>query len=87
MASRKHLKKSIKLVTSELFTDCIALSLCKQGDSETLDALMTEIIALNADYVSRLSHVERGSERLFFKKLREEFTEKVNDISERIVKA
>lgn len=87
MASRKHLKKSIKLVTSELFTDCIALSLCKQGDSETLDALMAEIIALNADYVSRLSHVERGSERLFFKKLREEFTEKVNDISERIVKA
>lgn len=87
MASRKQLKKSIKLVTSELFTDCIALSLCKQGDSETLDTLMTEVIALNADYVARLSHVERGSERLFFKKLREEFTEKVNDLSERIVKA
>lgn len=87
MASRKQLKKSIKLVTSELFIDCIALSLCKQGDSETLDALMAEIIAINTDYVSRLSHVERGSERFFFKKLREEFTEKVNDISERIVKA
>lgn len=87
MASRKQLKKSIKLVTSELFTDCIALSLCKQGDSETLDQLMTELLALNADYVSRLSHVERGSERLFFKKLREEFTEKVNDLGERIIKA
>lgn len=87
MANRKQLKKSIKIVTGELLADCVALNLCGQGDSEQLKALMAEVLAIHNDFVARLSHVEKGSERLFFKKLREEFTEKINDLSERIVKA
>lgn len=87
MANRKRLKKSIKIVTGELFADCVALNLCGQGDGEQLKALMAEVLALHSDFVARLSHVEKGSERLFFKKLREDFTDKVNDLSERIVRA
>lgn len=86
MASRKQLKKSINLICDELFVDCVALSLCNQGDNEQLSTLMAEVMALREEYVSRLSHTEKGSEKLFFKKLRDEFTEKVNDLSERIVK-
>lgn len=87
MANRRQLKKSIKLVTGELFADCVALSMCEQGDQAKLDSLMTEVIALHADYVARISHTERGSEREFYRKLRQEFTEKVNDLSKRIVQA
>lgn len=87
MANRKRLKKSIKIVTGELFADCVTLAHIGQGDSEKLQNLMVEVLTLHSDFVARLSHVEKGNEKLFFKKLREEFTEKVNDLSERIVKA
>ncbi|MDO4930748.1 MAG: hypothetical protein Q4E59_06415 [Bacteroidales bacterium] len=84
MANRKQLKKSIKIVTGELFADCVALSLCGQGDKEKLEALMTEVLTIHSDFVARLSHVEKGREKAFCKKLREEFVEKVNDLSDRI---
>ncbi len=87
MANRKRLKKSIKIVTGELFADCVALSLCSQGDNEKLKGIMAEILALHNDYVDRLSHVEKGQERLFFKKLREEFTTKANELTDRIIQA
>jgi len=87
MASRKHLKKSIKNVTGSLFADCVALTMCQQGNGETLEALMREIIELNTDFVTRISHTERGAERAFYQALCKEFTEKANDLSERIIKA
>lgn len=87
MASRKQLKKSINFICSELFADCVALSLCQQANAETLDALMAEILAVHADYVSRISHAEPGAQKAFFKKLKAEFTEKANGLSQRIIEA
>lgn len=87
MASRKQLKKSVKMITGNLFADCVALSMCHQSDMEKFDAFMKEVIELHTDFVSRISHTERGSEAIYFKKFKQEFTEKVNDLSERIIKA
>ena len=87
MANRKRLKKSIKMNTGDLFADCVALSMCQQADQTTLDELMKEVIALHTDFVARISHTEKGSECVFYRKLKQEFTEKVNNLSERIVKA
>lgn len=87
MANRRQLKKQINLICSELFADCVALSLCGQSEKEKLDAIMAEVLSVNKEYLARVSHTERGSERIFYKKLREEFTQKVNALSEAIVKA
>lgn len=87
MASRKQLKKSIKLVTGELFADCVALSMCQQGNEETLNALMQEVIDLHIDFVARISHTEPGNVHGFYRQLKTEFTQKANNLSERIVKA
>lgn len=87
MANRKQLKKSIAVVTGELFADCVALSMCADTDNAQLESLMQEIITLHDEYVNRLSHVEKGNERNFFKQLRKEFTDKANALSEQIVKA
>lgn len=87
MANRRQLKKALKNATGELFADCVALGMCQQCDQETLDAIMADIIALHLDYVSRVSHTEKGSEKKFYQVLRREFTEKANAISERIVNA
>lgn len=87
MANRKRLKKSVKLVTGNLLADCVALNMCGMGNEEEIAQIMTEVIALHRDFVSRISHTEKGNERLFYKKFRQEFTEKVNALSDRIVGA
>ena len=87
MANRKQLKKSVKSITGELFADCVALSMCNQADRQKLGELMVEVLNLHADFVQRISHTEPGAARLYYKKLKQEFTEKVNALSQRIVEA
>lgn len=87
MASRKQLKKSVKMITGELLIDCIALGMCQGADKEKLDTLTEEVLALHKEFVSRISHTERGSEREYYRKFKEEFTERVNAISDSLLKA
>lgn len=87
MTSRRQLKKNIKAITGDLFADCVALSMCQQANREELEQIMKEILALHTDYVARISHTERGSERTFYRCLKQEFTQKANNLSERIIKA
>ncbi len=87
MANRRQLKKSVKMVTGDLFADCVVLSMCQQADQAKLDEIMAEVLSLHGDFVARISHTEKGSEKVFYSKLKKEFTEKVNALSERIVKA
>ena len=87
MANRKQLKKSIRKITGEFFADCVALSLCQQADRDKLEQLMQEVLNVHNDYVARISHTEPGSVKMYYKKLKQEFTEKVNDLSERIIQA
>ena len=87
MASRKTLKKHVKMIAGDLFADCVALSMCDSVNKEELERIMKEVIALYQDFVARISHTEPGSERAFYKQLKQEFTEKVNDLSNRIIQA
>lgn len=86
MANRKSLKKIVKCTTSELLTDCAILNLCEQDADEKYATIIADIVALHNEMVSRISHTEKGSERLFYKKLRAEFDEQVNLLHERIIK-
>lgn len=87
MASRRKLKQAIKAACGELFTDCALLLMTEQGDKAKLQDLMQQVVSLNAEYVSRISHTQKGQERLFYKKLRAEFTEAANALSEAIIQA
>ena len=85
MASRKDLKKQINNICGELFADCVALKMCEQGNDEQLNEVMLEIWDLRREYVSRISHTEKLSERVFYKKLRTEFSEKAEALSKKII--
>ena len=87
MASRKLLKKQINEVCGELFADCVALKMCDQCSDEVINQAMTEILQLRLEFVARISHTEKGSVRLFYKKLRQEFSEKAEAISRTIIEA
>lgn len=87
MASRKLLKKQINEVCGELFADCVALKMCEQCSDEVINQVMAEILQLRLEFVARISHTEKGSVRLFYKKLREEFTAQAEAISRKIIEA
>ena len=75
MASRKALKKGINYIVGELFTECVYISL-------TADKVMTDILDMQDDFVSRISHTEPGNVKGFYKKLREDFNARVSSILE-----
>ena len=80
MASRKKLKKSINNICSDLMLVYAVVLQDQPQASESLQQVGADILALNVEFVKRISHTEPGSVRLFSTKLREEFSEKVRNI-------
>lgn len=83
MASRKDLKKAINYIVSELFTECVFISLhLPETDKEKADKVMTDILNMQDDFLSRISHTEPGNVKDFYQKLREDFNNRVGEILE-----
>lgn len=81
---RRDLKKSINYLAGELFAECIALTEYGNVDEHNVSAVMENILMMQADMISRISHVEPGCTRLFFRKLREELADRTEQIIEDI---
>lgn len=87
MASRRELKKNVNYIAGELFSECLINSTFVPGvDKAKADALMGEILSMQSDFVSRISHTEPGNVKAFYKKFRTDFDAKVNEIIEAIGK-
>ena len=81
MAKRRTLKKNINYICSELFAECVALTHYKVDiKQEDVDNVMTRILLMHDEFVSRLSHTEPGNVKGFYKKLRMDFNAQVSDI-------
>ncbi|MCL1617067.1 hypothetical protein M3090_11790 [Bacteroides sp. ET71] len=81
MANRKDLKKAINYIAGELFTECIicSLNLSEEGKQKA-DKVMTDILNMQNEFISRISHTEPGNVKGFYKKLREDFSTQVDGI-------
>ncbi|MCD8261665.1 MAG: hypothetical protein LUD15_09405 [Bacteroides sp.] len=87
MASRKQLKKDINYIIGDLFTDCLIQNLyVPETDKEKAVEVMSRILKVQQEYVSRISHPEPGNVKNFYKKLREDFTHEVGEIINEIAK-
>ena len=86
MASRKTLKKHVKMIAGDLFADCVALSMCDSVNKAELERIMKEVIALYQDFVARISHTDKCKAKAYYKHFKAEFTEQVNALSDRIIK-
>ena len=85
MASRKELKKNVNYIAGELFTECLVNSLYVPGtDKKRADSVMAEILKMQDEFISRISHTEPGNVKGFYKKFRLDFNAKVDEIIEAI---
>ena len=87
MASRRELKKTVNYISGELFSECLINSMFVPGtDKAKADQLMAEILKMQDEFVSRISHTEPGNVKGFYKKFRSDFNAKVNEIIDAIAK-
>ncbi len=87
MSSRKELKKNINYIAGELFMECLVNSLYVPGtDKKKADDLMGEILKIQNEYISRISHTEPGKAKQYYKKLKEDFNTKVDEVIEALGK-
>ena len=87
LASRRELKKNVNYIAGELFTECLINSMFIPGtDKDKADELMSEVLKMQDEFVTRISHTEPGNVKVFYKKFRADFNAKVNEIIEAIGK-
>ena len=72
MAKRRELKKNSKFIPGT--------------DKKKADELMVEIMKMQDEFISRISHTEPGNVKGFYKKFRSDFNAKVNEIIDAIAK-
>ena len=74
-------------VSSALFAECLAAKLYMKGVNPHLaDELLTEILTVQDDFLSRISHTQPGNVKGFYKQFHEEFDQKVTEIIDAIDK-
>ena len=78
--NRRKLKKNVNYLCGELLAECVALVQYESVSQESVGSVMESILMMQADIISRISHVEPGSHRLFFKKLREDLEQRTSEI-------
>lgn len=82
---RREIKKDINSLCGDLFAECVALlQYKKDANKNDVENVMLTILQMQNDMISRLSHVEPGSTRLFFRKIREDLLARTEDIVEQI---
>lgn len=82
---RKDLKKHINYLCGELLAECIAAAgYSKKDNHGDVENVMLSIFTMQNDWICRLSHVEPGSKKAFFKKLKEDMQHRTNEIIDQI---
>jgi hypothetical protein len=84
MASRKELKKNVNYIAGELFVECLVRRIAEPADKKETDRILTRILILQNEFISRISHTEPGNVKGFYKKFRSDFDAKVNEIIDAI---
>lgn len=87
MANRRELKKTVNYISGELFAECLVNSMFVPGtDKAKAEELMAEVLKMQDEFLSRISHTEPGNVKGFYKKFRADFNAKVNEIIDAIAK-
>ena len=82
-----NLKKSVNYISGELFAECLVNAMFIPGtDKAKAEDIMAEILKMQDEFVSRISHTEPGNVKGFYKKFRSDFNAKVNEIIDAISK-
>ncbi|MBQ4526358.1 MAG: hypothetical protein IJA00_09885 [Bacteroidaceae bacterium] len=82
---RRLLKKQVNYIAGELFAECVVLTQVVPGiDEKKVDDLMTRILYMQDDFISRISHTQPGNVKGFYKAFKADFQAQVDAIIDEI---
>ena len=82
---RRLLKKQVNYIAGELFAECVVLTQVVPGiDEKKVDDLMTRILYMQDDFISRISHPQPGNVKGFYKAFKADFQAQVDAIIDEI---
>ena len=85
MANRRNLKKNVNYISDLVAGLCIVESMnAKEENREAISQLFLQIVNLRRDIMSRISHTEPGSVKVFYKKLKSDFNTEVEAIFKKL---
>ena len=87
MASRRNLKKDISYVIGDLFTECLIYKELVPGtDKNAADELIIELLKIDDEFTTRISHTEPGNAKQYYRALYKEFNESIAKVTDKLVK-
>ncbi len=87
MASRRQLKKDISYVIGDLFTEClVSKELIPGTNKDEADKIIVELLRLDNEFITRISHTEPGNAKQYYKALIKDFQSGITSVVDRIVK-
>lgn len=85
MANKRNLKKNINYICNDLFSECVATALYGNKKEEDINALLTSVLIMHSDYISRVSHPEPGMEpKVYYNFIKNDFKTHVSEIIDNI---
>lgn len=81
MANRRSLKKNVNYISDVTIGMCIVDSINASAERrEVISELVSKVINLRADIISRISHTEPGNVKGFYKKLKSDFNSQIEEV-------
>lgn len=80
MASRKNLKKTVNYIIGEIYTDCMILQAIKKTDDAKVEDVLNDLMDVQSDFVTRISHTEPGNVKGFYSQFYKDFNDRVDAI-------
>ena len=86
MASRRTLKKTVNYIVSEMCVEALVLKHIKNVPDDQCDEVLTDILNLQNEFVTRTSHTEPGNVKGYYRQFYKDFNAGVDAISAKIDK-
>lgn len=81
MANRRSLKKNVNYISDVTIGMCIVDSMNASAERrEVISELVSKVINLRADIISRISHTEPGNVKGFYKKLKSDLNSQIEEV-------
>ncbi|NDV67406.1 hypothetical protein D0T66_00645 [Dysgonomonas sp. 25] len=89
MSSRRNLKKNINKTIGILFADCLIYKLyVVDADQQAADTVIDKLLEVQSEFTKRVSINEgkevKGRVSQYYKKLKSDFAQKINEIGQEI---
>lgn len=87
MASRRHLKRDISYVIGDIFTECLVYKELVPGtDKDEADMVIADLLKIDNEYITRISHTEPGNAKQFYNKLIKDFQASMSEVIDKLTK-